>query len=312
MEIFVSTWQPWATARWPQKKSIKEQVDLALALGVDAISMKGTNGGIIWGAKENMSFLYAANSNDALEKEVKAQGMKVALWCWVDCEYPAPQARAIQEAVARWNPITVKLDVEGDKAKANAFNTGAFLRSMGPLKRHDGSRVRVYLQSYRRPDLHREIAWKSWLTYKDPSGVYYLDGIAPQAYYAGTQDSVADYTRMVKAYRSLERDFGRVFDWHVTLPTYREYGWQPTPESLLDGIAYLREELKERLVGLDYWRLGCLLEEGFKDILVALMSLDFGDEEPTPESVPEPTPEPKIVDVLTPPGVEIRVAEKME
>jgi len=295
-DITVSVWMPWRTAYWPQRVSIDQQVELALALDVDAISLKGTNRHWIWGAKENFlrTSIFRKNSNDTMERATKDAGLAVDLWCYITLKDPARQAQAIRDAVARWNPRNVKIDIEGTIAKQYIANTGAFLRSLGVLYRHDGTRVKVYLQSYRRPDLHMDkIDWRKWLTYTDHDGVYLLDGVAPQAYYKHSQDSVSDYTRMLAVHRVLERDIGRHdLLWHVTLPTFKEHSWYPTAQSLEWGIDFLRQELGERLVGVDFWRLGWLFEKTGQEVKEMLMAYNWGGEEPVePETPFEQRPE---------------------
>ena len=294
VDITCSVWKPWRTATWPQSISIEDQVKAAIGLGAKAIAIKGTNLEWVYGAKENLGWPYNKYSNDHIEIEARANGLEIDLWCWVDCKNPAAQAQVIKDAVARWNPRNVKLDVEGGVAKKYAYNTGAFLRSLGRLYRHNGVSVKVWLQSYRRPDLHREIAWNKWLSYIGHDGLYLLEGVAPQAYYIGSQESVYDYTRMINAYGKLEAEINRTFNWHVTLPTFREHGWQPTAESLEKGISFLRDTLGDRLVGVDYWRLGSLMTEQFKDVMAMLIGYDWGEGNSVPNPVPfEELPEPK-------------------
>lgn len=286
-EIVASVWKPWRVATWPQFVPLDKQVEGALALGADAIAIKGTNRGVIYGARENFlpTSPYRKYSNDDLEIVAKAQGLGVDLWCWVDLKDPAKQARVVQDATARWNPRNVKIDIEGSIAKRYIKNTGAFLRSLGRLCRHDGTPVKVWLQSYRRPDLHRDkINWRKWLTYTGQDGEYLLDGVAPQAYYKHSQDSIGDYERMLKAHVKLEAEIGRRdLLWHVTLPTFKEHGWYPTAKSLEDGINFLRAELGDRLVGVDYWRLGWLFEKTGREVFEMLVAYDWGKEEPEPE-----------------------------
>jgi len=284
----VSVWKPWSLAAWPNYISIEDQVQAAVALGVRSIAIKGTHRNVIHGVQEKLIWPWDQHSNDHLERQAKAQGLGVDLWDWVDCQNPTGQASAIKQAVARWNPRNVKLDVEGATAKKYAYNTGAFLRSLGRLHRHDGTPVKVWLQSYRRPDKHREIAWHKWLTYIGQDGQYLLEGIAPQAYYVGTQDSIGDYTRMLVAYDNLESEIHRTLEWHVTLPTYRENGWQPTAESLEAGISFLRNELGDRLKGVDFFRLGWLMNDRLSDVMAMLMAYDWNgeEEELEPETIP--------------------------
>lgn len=303
-EVVCSVWMPWRVAYYPQRVSIKRQVDLAVALGADQISMKGTNRSWVWGAEENfLNPIFKKNSNDAMEREAKARGLGIDLWCYVDLEKPVEQAQRIQEATLRWNPRNVKIDIEGSRAASYYKNAGIFLRTLGTLRRHDGTRVKVWLQSYRRPDKHREkLDWKKFLTYKSQDGIYLVDGIAAQAYYVGTQDSVADYGRMLFHYDKLEKNIGRRdLPWHITLPTYKEWGWYPTPESLEAGIDFLRDELGDRLVGVDFWRLGWLFEKLGIPVAEMLISYDWGEAEPEPDPDPVPfeeRPEPERWEVV--------------
>jgi len=287
IDVMLSVWKPWSLALPPNNISIKDQVNTAKALDVRAIAIKGTNRNVIYGAKEKMAWPYNKYSNDHIEIEAKAQGLEVDLWCWVDCRHPAIQAEAVKQAVARWNPRNVFIDCEGGIAKTYAYNTGAFLRSLGRLYRHNGEEIKVWLQSYRRPMLHPEIAWHKWLTYVGQDGQYLLEGISPQAYYVGTQDSVSDYAGMLSEYEKMEARIGRVLNWHVTLPAYYEHGWQPTADSLEAGIDFLRDELEDRLVGVNFFRLGWLMNDKLLDVWSMLLGYDWGEEE---EPEPEPTP----------------------
>ncbi|GAF70977.1 unnamed protein product, partial [marine sediment metagenome] len=222
LDLSISVWKPWHLAAWPNRISIEEQIKMVTLLGARAVAIKGTNREKVFGAKENLLYPGCNHSNDHIEKEAKAKGHEVDLWCWVDCRFPAAQAAVVKEANARWNPRNIDIDHEGGIAKAYSHqNTGAFLRSLGRLHRHDGTPVKVWLQSYRRPDLHSEIAWHKWLSYTGSDGQYLLEGINPQAYYVGTQDSIADYRKMLLAYEKIEAEINRTLTWRVTLPTYR-------------------------------------------------------------------------------------------
>ena len=285
LDLVVSVWKPWNLALPPNRISIADQVRMAVTLGVRAIAIKGTNRNVIYGAKEKMPWPYNKYSNDHIEIEARANGLEVDLWVWVDCKSPGVQAEVVRQAAARWNPRRIYIDHEGGIAKAYAYNTGAFLRSLGHLYRHDGTRIEMYLQSYRRPSKHPEIAWTKWFSYKK-DGVYIINGVAPQAYYVGTQDSVADYERMLIDYSRIEIAINRILKWHVTLPAYREHGWQPTPKSLEAGIDFLRNSLGNLLVGFNFFRLGWLMNEQLTGVWSMLLAYDWGNDNSVPNSVP--------------------------
>lgn len=281
----VSWWQPWNIPL-----SVEEQVDHAVQLGA-GIAMKGTNNHYIYGPESWNMFedsRYAGKSNDHLERAAKARGVPVDIWCWVNFSQPYAHADALHAAIARWNPRRVFLDVEGAIAKANAANAGPFLRSLGRVE------PKVYLQSYRVPNLHPEIPWDKLLTYTD-GGQFIIDGTAPQAYYVGTQNVVADYTRMLTQWQALADAHGRPdLPWLPTLPTYTEWGWTPTPESLQAGIDLLWSELTEfdgegnplstRLRGWNFFRFGFLLQSEFAGHRQVIEDVDF--------SIPGPPPPP--------------------
>lgn len=286
LDLSISVWKPWHLAAWPNRISIEDQVNAALTLGVQAIAIKGTNRGKIYGAQEKLLYPGCNYSNDHVEREAKAQGLEVDIWCYLSLEHPELEAEAIRQANDRWIPRNIFLDAQGH-AKPYARNTGAFLRSLGRLKRYDGTLVRTWLQSYRRPSLHPEIAWHKWLSYTGTDGSYLVDGIAPQAYYVGNQDSLGDYRRMILDYANIESVINRTLNWYVTLPTYREHGWQPTADSLEAGVSFLRDILGDRLVGFNFFRLGWLMDDRLAGIRAMLLAYDWGDGE---EPEPEPTP----------------------
>ena len=188
-------------------------------------------------------------SNDDLELLAKQNNLPVQLWCFPYLQDPAVSAIAINDAIARWNPTDVFLDVELWYAKNYPYNTGAFLRSLGQVN------VRFWLQSYRRPDYHPKIVWNKWLTYKDLNGKYIIHGVAPQAYPIGSQRFADDFARMVREYdKILTTANRRNIPWFPTLPTFSEHGWEPTLPAMVGGVDYLKNELGDRLVGLNFWQ----------------------------------------------------------
>ena len=257
MKVFISTWQPWA---WGNRNiSLQDRVDMAKNARAE-LCMKGTHATGLYGPNTwNMFKLYLwarGKSNDDLELLAKQNNLPVQLWCFPFLQYPAGSARAINDAIARWNPTDVFLDVELRYAKDYYYNTGAFLRSLGPV-----NDIRFWLQSYRRPDYHPEIVWNKWLTYKDPNGKRIIHGVAPQAYPMGSQDFVSDFQRMVTKYaKILDIANRRDIPWFPTLPTFSERGWEPTLDAMIGGVDFLKQELGSRLTGLNFWQQDWLLK----------------------------------------------------
>jgi hypothetical protein len=295
-----SVWQPWQNAILG-RHLIEDQVAICQRLQADSVSIKGTNGTYVYGASENFSSIsiYKPHSNDAMEQAAKASGLDVDMWCWVNLKYPDLEADAIHKAATRWNTRRIKIDVE-DTAKTNKANTGAFLRELDSMVYFDSSgtarRCEVYLQSYRRPDFHQDILWQKWLTYKAMDGQHIIDGLSPQAYPIGSHDFPADFQRMIDANMVELNMAGRPdIPWHVTLPTFKEWGWNPTAKDMIDGIDYLKETLGDHLVGVDYWRIGQLWESWAVPVVDALAEYDWGyEEEPVP---PPPPPDEPPIDI---------------
>lgn len=100
---------------------------------------------------------------------------------------------------------------------------------------------------------------------------------------------------MMVDYGKIEVEINRTLNWHVTLPAYREHGWQPTVDSLEAGISFLRDSLDDRLIGIDFFRLGWLMDDQFDDIRTMLIGYDWGEEgtELEPEIPFEQRPEPE-------------------
>jgi hypothetical protein len=265
-KVFISTWRPWTNVA----VSLQQRVDMAIDANAE-ICIKGSNSTYIYGPETWNIFKiypYKGKSNDDLERLCKANGVKVQLWDFPYLQWPQGSANAINESISRWNPTDVDLDVEGNYAKDWGGNTGPFLRGLGV------ARARFWLQSYRRPDLHREIKWAKWLSYKDPNGQYIIHGLSPQAYPIWSRDWAMDLTRMVQEYEKYLQPIGRLdMPWMPTLPTFTERGWTPDVTDLIHGVDALRDMLGERLVGFNFWRQSFLFKPEFASILSYIKTL---------------------------------------
>jgi hypothetical protein len=248
--------------------------------------MKGSNAAGLYGPNTWYRFRvppYKGKSNDDLELICKQPNnrVKVQLWCFPYFQYPQGSANAINEAIARWNPTDVDLDLEMHYVKNYPSNTGPFLRGLGQVN------VRFWLQSYRVPSYHPQIQWEKLLSYKDVNGRYIIHGLAPQAYPLGTQDFVSDFERMVAEYDKLTTKVGRPdMPWFPTLPTFEQGGWKPTLEAMQSGCDFLMSELGERLIGFNFWRQEYLFKPDWKPILTYIGTLS-SQEPPPPPAIPQ-------------------------
>jgi hypothetical protein len=265
MKVLISTWKPW---RVIQGATLAERV-LQAQKAHAGLCIKGTDGAGLYGPESWGMFRlpqYAGKSNDDLERLAKSQGVSVDLWCYVYLADPTGEANAICQAVARWNPGEVFIDAESD-AKKNTRNLGAFLRSLGRLP------ARVWLQSYRRPDLHRELGWEKWLGYK-AEGRYIVDGLAPQAYPIGAKSYVDDFSKMLEQYeRLLEKVKRPNAPYFMTLPAFEERGWSPNIHQYGLGTMHLLQELRARLKGLNFWRQQFLFMPEFARLLKVIQDV---------------------------------------
>jgi len=279
MRVLLSTWKPWTNV----SVTLQNRVDQVQQVRGE-FCLKGTNSTGLYGPNSwNLFKLwpYKGKSNDDLEQLAKRNGLKVQLWDFPYLQYPQGSADAVNESITRWNPSDIWLDVEGSWAKNYPGNTGPFLRGLGVV------RARYWLQSYRRPDLHPEIKWDKWLSYKDPNGDYIIHGLGPQAYPIGASSWALDFARMVDEYETILKRVGRPdMPWLPTLPTFTERGWTPNFAQMMDGIDYLTNRLGSRLKGFNFWRQDFLFNDQFASILSYIGTL--ASDEPEPPEPPSP------------------------
>lgn len=280
MRVILSNWK-----QWDYSYSMQDRADMAKTARAE-IAMKGSDGTVIYGPNTWYRFKtppYKGKSNDNLELVCKQSNnrVKVQLWCFPYLRYHQGSANAINEAIARWNPDDVDLDIEGYWAKDYPEYTGPFLRSLGQVN------VRFWLQSYRIPSYHPQIQWEKLLSYKDVNGRYIIHGLAPQAYPIQSHDFVRDYARMVAEYDKLTTKVGRPdMPWFPTMPTFTEKGWTPTVNDMIAGCDFLIKELGERLIGFNFWRQDYLFQPDWKPILTYINTLS-SQEPPPPPVIPQ-------------------------
>lgn len=286
----VAYWKPWYVAL-NLRKGFDEQIKMVKDLGIDTISIKGVDGTYVYGLEKNFSLLslYRKYNNEAFEQAIKDAGLGLDMWCFNYCSLPVDEARTMHAANYRWQPRTVDLDME-QQAADNAAQVGTFLRSMGSLFRHDGEPVDIFLQSFRRPDLHGDLPWSKLLTYRDENGAYIVDGVNPQAY-PYTHDFPGDFARMIDAYETLERQIGRSIErWRVTLPTFSEHGWTTSPDDITDGLDFLFAALGDKLEGITFWDGDWLIRDEFEGVRQAIRDYDWPGNDDDLPGHPDPAP----------------------
>lgn len=301
MRVSSSIWQPWTLREsWSHDYTPTELMQPLFAIGpgarlaikaVDLFEGKSNAVGL-YGPDPEWSMFgldkYAGRSNDHVVAEAQRQGWDVEGWVYIRLEYPHDEAQAVKRAIERWDLRAVYLDVEGH-AKPRKHNTGAFLRSIGILRRSSGERIPVYLQSYHSPLSYRawpdrkiwwhsEIDWRAWLT-TQVAGEYVVTGLSPQAYPEPVVDEAtfaARYRTIVEQYEWLATTYGRPFEelpWVLTVPTYKERGWLPPASAIRAGVDAAAELLGDRLVGVNAFRHGFLMTDQFAAHLQMLVDL---------------------------------------
>jgi len=246
--------------------------------GANFYDTGGLYGGGLYGLETAAIFKQPyshGKDNDSLERMSKAEGVGIDIWCYMTLRDPAREARTIQDAIARWNPKNVFLDVEADAKKWKA-NTGAFLRSLGYQRT-----CSVWLQSYYRPFYHMEIDWHKWFTYIGDGG-YIITGNSPQAY-PYSDNIIPRYELMIQEYGKILSEAGRPdIPWYPTLPVFSEGGWTATAPVLEKGYNFLEKELGDCFVGSNFYRQDFLLDPKYQDIYSWILTLEATPTPPTP------------------------------
>jgi len=142
-------------------------------------------------------------------------GIKVGAFGYVYLNFdPAVEARTIRQAVAHYKPDFYLLDAEGH-AKHQHANAEKFSYSMrnAPLD------IPVGLNSYYRPDLHRELPWDDLLSVSD--------FVCPQVYWRNAYP--------IEKLRRSQAEYKVITDLPMLMVAgdmYYEHGMKPTPEQV--------------------------------------------------------------------------------
>ena len=296
MSKTISTTWPWTTPGLSIERIIQE----ALTLGCDDICIRATDGPTQYGVGLATKARWGGRTQFDLEKAAKASKLTTSIWCAVTLFDWAGEAAAIKKAVDYYNPPVVCIDAEAG-AKRNIANLGTFLRGLGRL------RGKVLVQSYRRADLHAEMQWRKWLTYRDEQGDYIIHGLAHQMYPIGVRGPTRWIADLSKALLSHDRECAAAgrpdMPWWPTMPAFiggtfegQTTPWDPEPEDLLAAVEWLKGALGERLKGLNFWSLDRHLVK-LPELARAIASIQL-------ESVSTET--------VAPPAAELSMEQKME
>ena len=277
MLVTISVWRPWYV-KWkhPQRVSMATELQTNLCMkGVNFSDVWGYGGGL-FGKETHPIFknpYSKGKDNDSLERLCKDNSIGMDIWCYLTLRDPAREARVVNEAIARWNPKNVFLDVEADAKKWRA-NTGAFLRSLGYQRT-----CKVWLQSYYRPVYHPEIDWGKWFSYRGDVG-YIITGNSPQAY-PYSDNVIPRMEAMINEYNNILTPIGRAdIPWYPTLAVFEEHGWKSTAPVLMKQMSYIEGRLEDQVVGYNFFRQDFLFNQDYSDIYVMIGAMDHENEPP--------------------------------
>ena len=273
----ISTTFPWDIG------TVSDIVRHAEELKCTDICIRAVDGPSQYGIDERTRAMWNGMDHRDLEQQAKAEELTLSIWVVVYLREWKLEADAIRKAVDFYRPTAVFIDAE---RKENVENVGAFLRALGRLP------TRVYLQSFRRANLHPEMQWHKWYSYKDTqTGEYIIDGLGHQLYPIGAETPSQWLWHFARDVNSHEKEMERAqrseLTWFPTLPTFigtafeGAPGWRPTPAAIGAAVDWLKESLGDRLVGLNFWSLDRRL-------------YDMGELYETVASIRPPTPKPKV------------------
>lgn len=186
-------------------------------------------------------------------------GLKVWGWQYVYLGNPALEAqKAVQRAgYLQLDGFVIDIEKEGKNQPAK---TKIYCDNLRAIK------MPVALSTYRRPDLHPEIDYKTWLSVSDL--------VMPQVYWElahnpGRQldDSLAKWAKLT------EKPY---------LPTgaaYRRGAWAVTPEDLVEFMARAQTR---GLPGLNFWVWNDDHAKGIPGLWQTISNWDFGGTTPPP------------------------------
>ncbi len=280
MKTISTTW-PWEVC------TVEQAVQHLKALNGDEICFRATDG--IWpqGLDDGTRQRWQGKTHRELEQAVKDAGLKVSIWCVAYLRDWAKEVAAIKEAVNLYRPTAVFLDAETREFTANV---GPFLRALGRLP------CPLYLQSYRRANVNREMAWQKWYTYRDElTNQYIIDGLGHQLYPVGwntPEQWVDQFAKDIDSHQQELNTAGRPdMPWYPTVPTFvggsteGAPGWRPTPEALQAAINWMVQNLGNRLLGVNFWCLDRHLAK-MPELYQAVAQMKLPDAAPAPAAAP--------------------------
>jgi hypothetical protein len=258
----LSTWKPWSIS--PVDRIIQH----AQELQAGEICLKAADGKIPYGVNAWVRARWGGATQYDLADQVREAGLSLSIWVVPYFWDWAAEADAIVQAIQRYSPRAVFLDIE--RFKRSGFFRGSnvdergFLRHVSPFLRRLGRLpVPVYFQCPRRLDLHPEVHPALVLGTKS-RGSYQIDAPAAQMYPVGATTVEAFLADMRSSLQSqhalLEKVERATLPHYPTLPTFQHAGWSPPSGALLAALELLKESLGERLLGVNFWALDGLVK----------------------------------------------------
>lgn len=245
----------------------------AEAMGATAVFLKAADGATIYNQRQ-VGVVWKDDLVEPLITALDRRGIETWGWQYVYGAQPAQEAQRAVERMTTHRFAGWVIDAEAEmKGKDSAA------RLYMDLLRKSLPDALIGLTSYRYPTLHINLPWRTLM-----QG---CDFQMPQVYWQGASNPVEQLRRTVQEYRDLEKRLGLTAAPIVPIgAAYREHGWQPTPNQMVDFVAAVRDL---GLPGYSIWEWGCAIRAGLEQALFDLEGLG---------AVATPGPEPSIEERL--------------
>lgn len=197
----------------------------------------------------------------------KAAGLEVWGWQYVYLSHPELEG---QRAVLRVNDLGLDgfaIDAEKE-CKNQPAKTKTYVANL------KGINAPVALSTYRRPDLHPEIDYKTFLSVCDYN--------MPQVYWEGAHNAGQQLTRSMAEYAKITK-----LPMIPTGSAYKRGNWSATPADLVD---FMNTAKSAGLSGVNFWVWNHLHAKGIPGLWDTIAGFPWGGPTPPPPPPPATVP----------------------
>ncbi len=258
---------------------------LANMLAPAALADKLKAGGVRWACikvLDGPTLYNAKGGNQKLLKEywaaLKAAGVEPGGWQYVYGDQPGAEGDAASAFYEEFDPSFFFVDAEGEYKRYGTAKAAKAYSAKLHTKNFD-----VYLCSYRFPTLHggliKPFPFSAFMNHEN------IDGTAPQVYWLGAHDPVAQIQRSQAEYRAISSKpfipIGATFPWG---------DWEPSKDELQTFVAYCKTQHYQ---AYGFYSLDSLLKNNRQDWWEAITG-NAAPPPPPPPPPDEPTDHEKV------------------